>query len=136
MVRPMSAFITQSGGRGARHHPSHRISALSLAFLFLAAATTTEAGALSIVTGKAIKEPSKRAVHESVEGSVWCLWCGMGAKRRLNGPGSSPPSCKAKCGRCAPCKPVNVPIQPGKTVPLEYYPEAWRCKCGNKLFMP
>uniref|UniRef100_A0A7N0UCD1 Epidermal patterning factor-like protein n=1 Tax=Kalanchoe fedtschenkoi TaxID=63787 RepID=A0A7N0UCD1_KALFE len=56
--------------------------------------------------------------------------------RRLIGPGSSPPSCRSKCGRCAPCRPVHVPIQPGLTKPLEYYPEAWRCKCGNNLFMP
>ncbi|KAL3828760.1 hypothetical protein ACJIZ3_017562 [Penstemon smallii] len=55
---------------------------------------------------------------------------------RVSGPGSSPPTCRSKCGRCAPCKPVHVPIQPGWSTPLEYYPEAWRCKCGNKLFMP
>ncbi|EYU41442.1 hypothetical protein MIMGU_mgv11b0174041mg, partial [Erythranthe guttata] len=42
----------------------------------------------------------------------------------------------SKCGRCSPCKAVHVPIQPGMSLPLEYYPEAWRCKCGNKLFMP
>ncbi|XP_057771555.1 EPIDERMAL PATTERNING FACTOR-like protein 4 [Salvia miltiorrhiza] len=57
-------------------------------------------------------------------------------RRRLGGPGSSPPSCRSKCGRCAPCTAVHVPIQPGMSVPMEYYPEAWRCKCGNKLFMP
>lgn len=57
-------------------------------------------------------------------------------ERKLNGPGSSPPSCKSKCGRCVPCKPVHVPIQPGRKRTFEYYPEAWRCKCGNKLYMP
>ncbi|XP_027115685.1 EPIDERMAL PATTERNING FACTOR-like protein 5 [Coffea arabica] len=57
-------------------------------------------------------------------------------RRRLTGPGSSPPTCRSKCGSCAPCKPVHVPIQPGLSRPLEYYPEAWRCKCGNKLFLP
>ncbi|KAF5189384.1 Epidermal patterning factor-like protein [Thalictrum thalictroides] len=56
--------------------------------------------------------------------------------RRLVGPGSSPPTCRFKCGRCTPCKAVHVPIQPSLSVPLEYYPEAWRCKCHNKLFMP
>lgn len=56
--------------------------------------------------------------------------------RRLGGPGSSPPTCRSKCGRCLPCKPVHVPIHPGQKMPLEYYPEAWRCKCGNKLYMP
>ncbi|OAY55695.1 EPIDERMAL PATTERNING FACTOR-like protein 4 [Manihot esculenta] len=58
------------------------------------------------------------------------------SQKRLSGPGSSPPTCRSKCGRCFPCQPVHVPIQPGLSVPLEYYPEAWRCKCGNKLFMP
>ncbi|KAK4434051.1 EPIDERMAL PATTERNING FACTOR-like protein 4 [Sesamum alatum] len=58
------------------------------------------------------------------------------ARRRLGGPGSWPPTCRSKCGRCAPCKPVHVPIQPGFSMPLEYYPEAWRCKCGDKLFLP
>ncbi|XP_058105378.1 EPIDERMAL PATTERNING FACTOR-like protein 4 [Magnolia sinica] len=58
------------------------------------------------------------------------------SRRRLGGPGSSPPTCRSKCGRCSPCKPVHVPIHPGQSIPLEYYPEAWRCKCGNKLFMP
>ncbi|CAI9771306.1 unnamed protein product [Fraxinus pennsylvanica] len=57
-------------------------------------------------------------------------------RRRLGGPGSWPPTCRSKCGRCLPCKPVHVPIQPGLRIPLEYYPEAWRCKCGNNLFMP
>ncbi|GER41602.1 epidermal patterning factor-like protein [Striga asiatica] len=58
------------------------------------------------------------------------------ARRRLGGPGSSPPTCRSRCGRCAPCEPVHVPVQPGFSMPLEYYPEAWRCKCGDKLFMP
>ncbi|KAG8636747.1 EPIDERMAL PATTERNING FACTOR-like protein 4 [Manihot esculenta] len=58
------------------------------------------------------------------------------SQKRLSGPGSSPPTCRSKCGKCSPCKPVHVPIQPGFSIPLEYYPEAWRCKCGNKLFMP
>ncbi|KMZ66763.1 CHALLAH-LIKE 1, EPIDERMAL PATTERNING FACTOR-LIKE protein 5 [Zostera marina] len=51
-------------------------------------------------------------------------------------PGSSPPKCRYKCGSCSPCVPVPVIIHAGFFVPLEYYPEAWRCKCGDKLFMP
>jgi hypothetical protein len=27
-------------------------------------------------------------------------------------------------------------VPPGTPVTAEYYPEAWRCKCGNKLYMP
>ncbi|KAK6780918.1 hypothetical protein RDI58_023102 [Solanum bulbocastanum] len=58
------------------------------------------------------------------------------SQRKLSGPGSSPPTCRSKCGWCSPCKPVRVSIQPGFSFTLEYYPEAWRCKCGNNLFMP
>ncbi|XP_057442146.1 EPIDERMAL PATTERNING FACTOR-like protein 5 isoform X2 [Lotus japonicus] len=58
------------------------------------------------------------------------------ARRLLGGPGSFPPRCAAKCGRCAPCRPVHVPVPPGNPVTAEYYPEAWRCKCGNRLYMP
>lgn len=58
------------------------------------------------------------------------------ARRFLSGPGSSPPRCTSKCGKCTPCKPVHVPVPPGTPVTAEYYPEAWRCKCGNKLYMP
>ncbi|XP_041989404.1 EPIDERMAL PATTERNING FACTOR-like protein 6 isoform X2 [Salvia splendens] len=54
----------------------------------------------------------------------------------LGGPGSSPPRCAWKCGGCMPCKPVHAPVPPGARVTTEYYPEAWRCKCGNKLYMP
>ncbi|KAL1342623.1 hypothetical protein HN51_029152 [Arachis hypogaea] len=59
-----------------------------------------------------------------------------GDEKRSRGPGSWPPSCRSKCGWCSPCEPVHVPVQPGMIIRLEYYPEAWRCKCGNKLFMP
>ncbi|XP_039057088.1 EPIDERMAL PATTERNING FACTOR-like protein 4 [Hibiscus syriacus] len=57
-------------------------------------------------------------------------------RRLLSGPGSSPPRCISKCGDCTPCKPVHVSVPPGTPVTAEYYPEAWRCKCGNKLYMP
>ncbi|KAK9124700.1 hypothetical protein Sjap_014302 [Stephania japonica] len=57
-------------------------------------------------------------------------------RRDLSGPGSHPPRCTSKCGRCTPCLPVHVPVPPGESEPAEYYPEAWRCKCGNRLYMP
>ncbi|KAK7276111.1 hypothetical protein RIF29_17244 [Crotalaria pallida] len=62
----------------------------------------------------------------------------IGWPRRLllSGPGSFPPRCTSKCGNCTPCKPVHVPVPPGTPVTAEYYPEAWRCKCGNKYYMP
>ncbi|KAK8511103.1 hypothetical protein V6N13_013515 [Hibiscus sabdariffa] len=58
------------------------------------------------------------------------------SQKQHSGPGSQPPSCRSNCGSCSPCKPVHVPIQPGLLMPLEYYPEAWCCKCGDKIFMP
>lgn len=68
----------------------------------------------------------------------WSTRLGMSSKnrRKLSGPGSSPPRCTGKCDKCIPCKPVQVPVPPGTPVTAEYYPEAWRCECGNKLFMP
>ncbi|KAG6533264.1 hypothetical protein ZIOFF_007130 [Zingiber officinale] len=51
-------------------------------------------------------------------------------------PGSYPPLCAAKCGECTPCNPVHEAVRPGQPAVEEYYPEAWRCKCGNKLYMP
>ena len=55
--------------------------------------------------------------------------------------GSAPPSCQGKCGSCVPCTPIHVsvgssPVHAGSVVQQEYYPEVWRCKCGNKTFMP
>ncbi|XP_073390446.1 uncharacterized protein [Physcomitrium patens] len=52
--------------------------------------------------------------------------------------GSSPPTCQGKCGSCIPCNPIHVSISSphGALTQQEYYPEVWRCKCGNRLFMP
>ncbi|KAG8085917.1 hypothetical protein GUJ93_ZPchr0010g8953 [Zizania palustris] len=59
------------------------------------------------------------------------------ARRLLSGgPGSHPPRCSSKCGSCSPCSPVHVSVPPGVLVTTEYYPEAWRCKCRNQLYMP
>ncbi|EAY88647.1 hypothetical protein OsI_10121 [Oryza sativa Indica Group] len=76
------------------------------------------------------------AVAEEVYYSSWGSAVAVAGRRRLVGPGSSPPTCRSRCGGCHPCRPVHVAIQPGRSFPLEYYPEAWRCKCGDKLFMP
>ncbi|GJM92714.1 hypothetical protein PR202_ga09207 [Eleusine coracana subsp. coracana] len=56
--------------------------------------------------------------------------------RASEGPGSYPPRCASKCGECNPCYPVHVAVPPGVPVTTEYYPEAWRCKCGKRLYMP
>ncbi|XP_042424268.1 uncharacterized protein LOC122011901 [Zingiber officinale] len=64
----------------------------------------------------------------------------QGRRRGLGGgsgrPGSYPPLCAAKCGACSPCNPVHEAVRPGQPAVEEYYPEAWRCKCANKLYMP
>jgi len=74
-------------------------------------------------------QENKGEIGESLVAMGW-------PRRLLGGPGSSPPRCTSKCGKCTPCKPVHVPVPPGTPVTAEYYPEAWRCKCGNKLYMP
>ncbi|XP_004296573.1 PREDICTED: EPIDERMAL PATTERNING FACTOR-like protein 4 [Fragaria vesca subsp. vesca] len=107
------------------HHHSTLTCTAALAFLFIITSasairtTPTQLGDTEVVSGSSIPEDELTA-----------------EKRQLGGPGSAPPRCRSKCGRCSPCKAVHVPIQPGLSIPLEYYPEAWRCKCGNKLFMP
>ncbi|XP_057471100.1 EPIDERMAL PATTERNING FACTOR-like protein 4 [Actinidia eriantha] len=120
-----------------RHHQRLSLAAVTaLAFLLFASASALSLSPTRQLGGREREEreapkiaPSESEEEVSVSGQVV-------ARRRLGGPGSSPPTCRSKCGRCWPCRPVHVPIQPGLTMPLEYYPEAWRCKCGNKLFMP
>ncbi|CAD5189747.1 unnamed protein product [Musa acuminata subsp. malaccensis] len=106
---------------GVLRHRRRRLSA-AIAFFVLAVALGSTLVGIAQEVGDTGLRPSER--------ENWV------ARRRLAGPGSSPPTCWARCGRCFPCRPVHVAIQPGRSVPLEYYPEAWRCKCGSKLFMP
>ncbi|XP_043724814.1 EPIDERMAL PATTERNING FACTOR-like protein 6 isoform X2 [Telopea speciosissima] len=81
------------------------------------------------------QEFSSKIAMKDDEGK-WGLSLMSFTRRYLRGVGSSPPRCTSKCGKCTPCKPVHVPVPPGTPVTTEYYPEAWRCKCGNKLYMP
>ncbi|XP_010932818.1 EPIDERMAL PATTERNING FACTOR-like protein 5 [Elaeis guineensis] len=114
---------------GVLCHPGHRLS-VAFILLFFAAAVGS-----ALVVGVAPEgEEEARARHYVEKWPHWELR--PVPRRRLVGPGSSPPTCRGRCGRCLPCQPVHVAIQPGRCTPLEYYPEAWRCKCGNKLFMP
>ncbi|KAG6579356.1 EPIDERMAL PATTERNING FACTOR-like protein 6, partial [Cucurbita argyrosperma subsp. sororia] len=48
---------------------------------------------------------------------------------RLGRPGSSPPNCTSKCGKCMPCTPVLVSVPPETPIRGDYYPLVWRCKC-------
>ncbi|XP_024357242.1 uncharacterized protein [Physcomitrium patens] len=63
---------------------------------------------------------------------------GSSCIRRRGLVGSSPPTCRSKCGRCTPCKAVHVAIGSphGVISETEYYPEVWRCQCGNRYYMP
>ncbi|XP_022748972.1 EPIDERMAL PATTERNING FACTOR-like protein 5 [Durio zibethinus] len=107
----------------------HRYHQTVVAFTFLLFATASVITLSQFGSGFQEREGSKKRNGSGVLDRFL-------AQKRLDGPGSSPPSCRSKCGSCSPCKPVHVPIQPGCSMPLEYYPEAWRCECGHKLFMP
>ncbi|RLM58623.1 hypothetical protein C2845_PM18G09720 [Panicum miliaceum] len=99
---------------------------------------------LLATAGRPIRLPAallaRRRIDSSIamDGSAWADGGTAGPARRrwLIGPGSSPPTCRTQCGRCSPCRPTRVAIQPGVGPQWEYYPEVWRCKCGSKLFMP
>ncbi|KAJ0974086.1 hypothetical protein J5N97_016051 [Dioscorea zingiberensis] len=108
----------------ARHRRHHHISAAFALMFFI-----TALGSDLVGVGMEKLEENEKVQQREEE---WVVLF----RRRLSGPGSSPPTCRSRCGRCFPCRPVHVAIQPGRSIPLEYYPEAWRCKCGNKLFMP
>ncbi|XVF66621.1 hypothetical protein PTKIN_Ptkin10aG0051700 [Pterospermum kingtungense] len=109
------------------HHHIHHHAVVAFTFLLFAFASLITLSQLGSEIQE--REGSKKRSGSAVLDAFL-------VQKRLGGPGSSPPSCRSKCGRCSPCKPVHVPIQPGFSMPLEYYPEAWRCKCANKLFMP
>ncbi|KAJ4827530.1 EPIDERMAL PATTERNING FACTOR-like protein 5 [Turnera subulata] len=109
-----------------RHHCLSTLTAFTFLLFFCDSALAPRP------VGIGVQEVEERQTRS---GGLWD-WDRVLTQKRLGGPGSSPPTCRSKCGRCSPCRPVHVPIQPGLSIPLEYYPEAWRCKCGNKLFMP
>ncbi|OWM87805.1 EPIDERMAL PATTERNING FACTOR-like protein 5 [Punica granatum] len=117
---------------GGAYHRHCRLQHLVTATAALTLLLFASASALSLnqLRSREAGEPEKKLTIRSGSGAA------VQQRLRTVGPGSSPPSCRSKCGKCSPCKPVHVPIHPGVSLPLEYYPEAWRCKCGNKLFMP
>ncbi|WVZ98944.1 hypothetical protein U9M48_044314 [Paspalum notatum var. saurae] len=82
--------------------------------------------------------PGGQVLLTETEVPVQELLVVYGGRRRLlsGGPGSHPPRCTSKCGSCSPCYPVHVSVPPGVLVTTEYYPEAWRCKCRDQLYMP
>ncbi|XP_062150214.1 EPIDERMAL PATTERNING FACTOR-like protein 5 [Alnus glutinosa] len=111
--------------RHHHHHHHHTLQTLTaLTFLLFASATAISLSQLG---------SQRRELRGKSEAESRAIF---GLSQRTLGLGSAPPTCRSKCDRCSPCNPVHVPIHPGVSTPLEYYPEAWRCQCGNKLFMP
>ncbi|KAA8527642.1 hypothetical protein F0562_034963 [Nyssa sinensis] len=116
------------------HHWRLSFAAVSaLAFLLFASVSAITLNSTRQLGGT-VREERKQAKRVSGSGVFGRVLTQK--QKRFGGPGSSPPTCTSKCGQCTPCKPVHLPIPPGLSIPLDYYPEAWRCKCGNKLFMP
>ncbi|KAK8962888.1 EPIDERMAL PATTERNING FACTOR-like protein 4 [Platanthera guangdongensis] len=111
-------------------HGHGRAMAAALALIFLFTMSTSNYFLSSTETGS----ECLKILQDKKEQSFWDQ--PAVSRRRLSGPGSSPPICRSRCGGCIPCRPIHVSIQPGQSIPLEYYPEAWRCKCRNKLFIP
>ncbi|CAO2142159.1 unnamed protein product [Urochloa humidicola] len=139
----MGAEISRRRLWAGRRRRCHAAAALLVAVLL--------AAAMVVTAGRPIRLPAaalaRRRIDSSSTVAAMAVTTGdirwtdaaavQGSRRRwLVGPGSSPPTCRARCGRCTPCRPTRVAIQPGVGPQWEYYPEVWRCKCGNKLFMP
>ncbi|OVA03467.1 hypothetical protein BVC80_1477g20 [Macleaya cordata] len=137
---------------GVLRHHHHRLSAVTaFALLFLASTSASSPSATTtlhptrfqlsrglLMGGGVVRQQQENKEEDQSKsgGGLESLVERVMVSRRLGGLGSAPPTCRSKCGRCTPCRAVHVPIQPGRSIPLEYYPEAWRCKCGNKIFMP
>lgn len=70
--------------------------------------------------------------------SIFHFHSNDGSSSRRGLVGSSPPTCRAKCGTCQPCKAVHIAIGSphGVISETEYYPEVWRCQCANRYYMP
>ncbi|XP_008811611.1 EPIDERMAL PATTERNING FACTOR-like protein 4 [Phoenix dactylifera] len=113
---------------GVVRHRSHR---LSVAFALFFVATALGSGLVVEVVPEGEEARTRHYLEQWEQAAAAVV-----ARLRVVGPGSSPPTCQGRCGRCFPCHPVHVAIQPWRSTPMEYYPEAWRCKCGNNLFMP
>ncbi|XP_042495580.1 EPIDERMAL PATTERNING FACTOR-like protein 4 [Macadamia integrifolia] len=120
---------------GVLHQHHRRLSSATalalLLFAFASSSSSSSSSSYTSATAHSALSPIRQlggVVKEEREES----WERLLTGRRLAGPGSSPPTCRTKCGKCSPCKAVHVPIQPGWSTPLEYYPEAWRCKCDRK----
>ncbi|XP_024362084.1 EPIDERMAL PATTERNING FACTOR-like protein 5 [Physcomitrium patens] len=95
-------------------------------------------------TSRGIEVPSldrrgaPRQEEDTIFGHFQIKEFGGGISRRRGLVGSSPPTCRFQCGTCTPCKPVHVAIgSPHSMISqTEYYPEVWRCQCGDRYYIP
>ncbi|KAK3135286.1 hypothetical protein QOZ80_5BG0417090 [Eleusine coracana subsp. coracana] len=134
------------GGRSARTRMliavacGFAVAAALLVSLCFCAGTVAYSDSGKMTAAAAGAHPGVQVVAEvqvQEEAMVLMSYAGGGGRRLLSGgPGSHPPRCTGKCGSCNPCYPVHVSVPPGVLVTTEYYPEAWRCKCRNQLYMP
>ncbi|XP_048431023.1 EPIDERMAL PATTERNING FACTOR-like protein 4 [Pyrus x bretschneideri] len=60
---------------------------------------------------------------------------GKGTVKRLRR-GSFPATCRSKCNECEPCMPVLVSVRAMALEEIEYYPQVWKCACGDSIFSP
>ncbi|URD89996.1 hypothetical protein MUK42_28485 [Musa troglodytarum] len=129
---------------GMRGNPEGRLASkvalLCCAFLFIFSVLSLTAGNSS---GRDRSEITSWRTMFDPQGWGWRRRQGPEAavvatrRRGLMGPGSRPPRCTSRCGACTPCWPVHVPVPPRAPADAaEYYPEAWRCKCGGRLYVP
>ncbi|EEF34910.1 conserved hypothetical protein [Ricinus communis] len=83
---------------------------------------------------------SRELAHSDHSPSPAPMVGGEIAKRRGDGrakKGSFPARCHSKCNQCNPCLPVEVSIRSMELKEKEYYyPQVWKCMCGDDIFSP
>nr|CAD1822490.1 unnamed protein product [Ananas comosus var. bracteatus] len=118
-----------------RRRCSHRLSSPAVFTLFVVAVLGSSVLNWAVAhkyvpNSNPYPNPNQKYELRDRQAVVW-------RRRVLLGLGSAPPTCRSRCGACRPCRPVLVAVGPRRAVPLlEYYPEVWRCTCGNKLYVP
>ncbi|XP_042518361.1 EPIDERMAL PATTERNING FACTOR-like protein 4 isoform X2 [Macadamia integrifolia] len=115
-----------------QHHRRLSSARTALALLFFVIASS----AIAHSHFSPIHQLERKETEETKRGNWFQVWEKFLIPRRVARHGSSPPTCQSKCGNCSPCEAVRVRIQTHWKILNDYYAEAWRCKCGNKYFMP
>ncbi|XP_050212254.1 EPIDERMAL PATTERNING FACTOR-like protein 5 [Mercurialis annua] len=61
----------------------------------------------------------------------------IGKGRNGRAKGSYPAKCHLKCNQCKPCMPIEVSIRSMELQEKDYYyPQVWKCLCGDYIFSP